>query len=51
LIEGKFELDDIYAVVDEDNIEENADVKDKIKVSIFDDLVVDVHKIFKWWFD
>lgn len=51
LIDSKFELDDIYAVIDENNVEEDAVVKDKIKVSIFDDLVVDVQKIFKWWFD
>ena len=40
LIEGKFKISDEYQV--------NGD-KTEIKVSIFDDLIVDIRKIFKWW--
>ena len=40
LIEGKFKISDEYQV--------NGD-KTEIKVSIFDDLIVDIRKVFKWW--
>ncbi len=42
LIEGKYILDDVYMVSDEE------EVKTQIKVSIFDDLIVDVKNVFKW---
>ena len=40
LIEGKFKISGEYNV--------NGD-KTEIKVSIFEDLVVDIRKVFKWW--
>ena len=45
LIEGKFVLDDVYMV------SEAPETKTNIKVSIFEDLTVDIRNIFKWWFD
>ena len=54
LIEGKFELDNVYQVFTEkefERLEENekAEVTYDIPVSIFEDLTIDVRKIFKWW--
>lgn len=45
LIDCKYELDDVYKADSEDE-----KVSKEIKVSIFDDLVVDVQSVFKWWF-
>ena len=45
LVEGRFVLDDVYMV------SEDPEVKTAIKVSIFEDLTVDIRNIFKWWFD
>ena len=47
LINGKYELDDVYKVSDD---EENKNLHNEIKVSIFDDLIVDIRNVFKWWF-
>ena len=44
LVKDKFELDDVYMVIDE------AGAKTDIKVSIFEDLTIDIRKIFKSWF-
>ena len=56
LIDGKYELDDVYKVYNEDELrnmteEEKASVNYNVKVSIFDDLFIDIRKVFKWWFD
>ena len=56
LINGKYELDDVYKLYNEDELrnmtdQEKANINYNIKVSIFDDLFVDIRKIFKWWFD
>ena len=56
LINGKYELDDVYKLYNEDELrnmtdQEKANINYNIKVSIFEDLFVDVRKIFKWWFD
>ena len=48
LIDNKFKLDNIYKLHSED---EDFEPQHEIKVSIFDDLVIDISKIFKWWFD
>lgn len=47
LVEGKFILDEVYAITDDDEEE----MQTQIKVSIFDDLIVDIHKVFKKWFE
>ena len=47
LINGKYELDDVYKVSDD---EENKNLHNEIKVSIFDYLIVDIRNVFKWWF-
>ena len=44
-IDGKYKLDDVYKADSEDK-----NVSKEIKVSIFDDLTVDVQSVFKWWF-
>ena len=54
LVEGKLQLDYIYQIYSDDDLEiledkERAAIKYEIPVSIFDDLVVDVRKIFRWW--
>ena len=46
LIDGKYKLDDVYKADSEDE-----HVSKEIKVSIFDDLMVDVQSVFKWWFN
>ena len=51
LIGGKFKLDDIYHVYSDQELSmleegERAEIKYKIKVSIFDDLIVDVNDVF-----
>lgn len=56
LIDGKYELDDVYKVYNEDELnnmteEEKESINYNIKVSIFEDLFIDVRKVFKWWFD
>ena len=56
LIDGKYELDEVYKVYSEEELknitdEEKESINYNIKVSIFEDLFIDVHKIFKWWFD
>ena len=53
LLEGKYVLDDVYSVynpVEWENLtdEERAAAKFKIKVTLFDDLEVDVHDVFRW---
>ena len=54
LVEGKLQLDYIYQIYSDDDLEiledkERAAIKYEIPVSIFDDLIVDVRKIFRWW--
>ena len=56
LIDGKYEIDDVYKVYNEDELnnmteEEKSSINYNIKVSIFEDLFIDVRKVFKWWFD
>ena len=56
LIDGNFELDEVYSVYSKSEWErltdkERSESKFEIKVSIFEDLFVDVRKIFKWWLD
>ena len=51
LIDGKYELDHVYHVYTSDELAqledaERAEVRNEIKVSIFDDLIVDVADIF-----
>ena len=51
LVDGKYTLDHVYHVYTEDELErlednERAEVRNEIKVSIFDDLIVDVADIF-----
>ena len=54
LIDGKFTLDYVYQIYSDDDLaileesEKNA-IKYDIKVSIFDDLNVDVNNVFRWW--
>ena len=53
LIDGKFKFDYIYQVYSQTELEEltdeeRAEVRNEIKVSIFDDLMVDIHKVFMW---
>ena len=54
LIDGKYKLDYAYQIYSNDDLEmleesELKAIKYEIKVSIFDDLMVDVRKVFKWW--
>ena len=54
LINGKYELNEIYSACSTEELdklkdEDRAAIKTDIKVSIFDDLIVDVRDIFKWW--
>ena len=56
LLDGKFELDGVYygysdAMLETLTDDDRAAVQTDIKVSLFDDLIVDAKKIFKWWFD
>ena len=53
LIEGKYVLDDVYTVYspeewDELSDQQRAEARFKIKVTLFDDLEVDVHDVFRW---
>lgn len=53
LIEGKYVLYDVYTVYsteewDELSDQQRAEAKFKIKVTLFDDLEVDVHDVFRW---
>ena len=50
LVDGKFAFSKTYRVSDDEETK-NDDNKNKIKVSIFDDLTVDVRDVFKWWID
>ena len=50
-IDGKFNLDYVYQIYPPEELkrlteEERADIKYEIKVSLFDDLIVDIHKVF-----
>ena len=54
LVDCKFELDNIYQIFTDDeynNLEESekAEVKYEIPVSIFENLMVDVRRVFRWW--
>ena len=54
LIDGKYDIDYIYQVYSDKDLErltdkEREDIKYNIKVSIFEDLMIDVRDIFKWW--
>ena len=56
LTEGDFELDEVYKVFNDAEWErlsdnERAESKFEIKVSVFDDLTIDVRNVFKWWID
>ncbi|MBR2179218.1 MAG: Uma2 family endonuclease [Selenomonadaceae bacterium] len=45
LIGDRYILDEVYMISDD------PEAKTNIKVSIFDDLTIDIHNIFKWWFE
>ena len=49
LVDGKFILGGSYMDAEEDEDDKPEMPIDKIKVSIFEDLIVDVKDIFKWW--
>ena len=54
LIDGKYVLDEIYILYssaewDDMTDEEKVAAKFEIKVSLFDDLLVDVREVFRWW--
>ena len=54
LIDGKFSFDNAYQVMTEEEFEqleesERAEVTYDIPVSIFNNCIVDVRKVFKWW--
>ena len=54
LIDGRYEIDYIYQIYSDKDIErltdkEREDIKYDIKVSVFEDLTIDVRKVFKWW--
>ncbi len=54
LIDGRFELDEVYRdytseALEELDDEERAAVKTEIKVSIVPDLTINVKNIFRWW--
>ena len=54
LIDGKFQLDNVYQIFSEEEYErleeeERAEVTYEIPVTIFENLLVDVRKVFKWW--
>ena len=54
LIDGKYDLDYIYQVYSDKDLErltdkEREEINYYIKVSVFEDLTIDVRKIFKWW--
>ena len=56
LRDRKFELDESYHKYTDDEFEslteeEKADAKSEIKVSIFDDLIINVEDIFSWIYD
>ena len=56
LIDGAFELDEVYKIFSKVEWElltdkEKSESKFEIKVSIFEDLVIDIRKVFKWWLD
>ena len=56
LHDGKFEFDESYHKYTDDEFEslteeEKADAKSEIKVSIFDDLIINVEDIFSWIYD
>ena len=53
LVDGKFNLENVYQICPQQELdrmteEERADIKTEIKVSIFEDLVVDLDKVFMW---
>ncbi|MBR2179219.1 MAG: Uma2 family endonuclease [Selenomonadaceae bacterium] len=53
LIDGKYELDDVYQIYSENEWnqlteEERTQARFEIKVSLFDDLIVDVNEVFEW---
>ena len=54
LTDGKFKLDYVYQNYSDDDLEileesERNAIKYDIKVSIFDDLTVNVNDVFRWW--
>ena len=54
LTNGKFEFNNVYQVFTEEEFNsleesERAEIQYNIPVSIFEDLAVDVRKVFKWW--
>ena len=54
LIDGRYELNNIYTVYsmkewDTLSDSERAAAKFEIEVSLFDDLFVDIRKVFRWW--
>ena len=55
LVDGALEIDDVYHDYDENDLAlledyERAEVKTEIKVSILPDLSVNIHRVFKtWW--
>ena len=56
LVDGTYELDEVYKIYNSTEWErltekERKESKFDIKVSIFDDLFIDIRKVFKWWLD
>ena len=54
LVDCEFKLNDIYQIYSEEDLKqleesELAEVTYDIPVSIFDNCIVDVRKVFKWW--
>ena len=54
LVDCKFKLNNIYQIYSEEDLKqleesELAEVTYDIPVSIFDNCIVDVRKVFKWW--
>ena len=53
LVGGRFYLDCVYHLYNQQELEllteeEKAEIKTEIKVSLFDDLIVDINKVFMW---
>ena len=53
LTNGKYELDEVYQIYSESewnqlNQEQRACAKFEIKVSLFDDLIIDINDVFEW---
>ena len=54
LTDGRYELDELYQLYSTKEwnaltAEEKSSAKFEIKVSLFDDLLVDIREVFRWW--